>query len=572
MDPNAKSQVIERLKIAQDVLVTVSNNPSVDQLAAAIGLTLMLNKLGKHATAVFSGDIPSVLEFLKPGDTLETNTDSLRDFIISLDKAKADKLRYKVEENVVKIFITPYKTSLSDQDLNFSQGDFNVDVVMALGVEDRDNIDQAIMSHGRILHDATVIGVMAGNNPIDLGSINWQEPNASSLCEMLVSISEAFGGGLIDNQMATAFLTGIVAETDRFSNERTTSKVMTMSAQLMAAGANQQLIASELKPVYIEDDKDVEIYNPDYKTDTKEEAVVEQQSPNEATIPLHPKEGYTGPVYHEHKPNESASDIHIDKEGTLKNEANLASTVDDIQQNSAEADQQPLPDEFDTPVEEAAVEDGNTKGLDYSKYLTSPPESGGLFTASDKDEILEPAIDPLSVLPPSPATSVDDSPDIIHPKAKQVPKPKADKHASIVKGSAGLNRTSKFDPSLYQKPLGEPIDTNSPLGPNVLENESLAAIERSVNSFEHPTGNGLDADAARQAVENAVNSPDYAPAPPRPIDALNAQIMTELNDNQPPPSIPPPLVPSFSDNKNTKQSNSNSDQDSADTQFPPIFK
>src|SRR5580692_3524546 len=131
---NPKQQVIERLKQANNVLVTVRSNPSVDQLAACIGLTLMLNKIGKHATAVFSGEIPSTIEFLKPEATLEKNTDSLRDFIIALDKSKADKLRYKVEDNVVRIFITPYKTSIGQEDLEFSEGDFNVDVVIALGV------------------------------------------------------------------------------------------------------------------------------------------------------------------------------------------------------------------------------------------------------------------------------------------------------------------------------------------------------------------------------------------------------------------------------------------------------
>src|SRR3954469_23325844 len=129
-----KQQLIERLKAANNILVTVSRNPSVDQLAALLGLTLLLNKFDKHAAAVFSGQVPSTIEFLKPEDTLEKNTDSLRDFIIALDKSKADKLRYKVEDQVVRIFITPYKTSLSEKDLEFSQGDFNVDVVVALGV------------------------------------------------------------------------------------------------------------------------------------------------------------------------------------------------------------------------------------------------------------------------------------------------------------------------------------------------------------------------------------------------------------------------------------------------------
>ena len=244
-----QQQVIERLRTAVNVLVTVSNSPTVDQLAAAIGFTLTLNKLGKHATAVFSGDVPSTLEFLKPEATIEKNTDSLRDFIVSLDKSKADKLRYKVEENIVKIFITPYRTSLTEKDLNFSQGDFNVDAVVALGVTEREQLDQAIISHGRILHDATVITLSAGSNVTTLGVINWQDPSASSLCEMLVGVGDALQPGSLDNQIATAYLTGIVSQTERFRNEKTTPKIMSMSAQLMAAGANQQLIASSLEQV-----------------------------------------------------------------------------------------------------------------------------------------------------------------------------------------------------------------------------------------------------------------------------------------------------------------------------------
>ena len=249
MDAPAKQQIVERVKQANNILVTVSSNPTVDQLAALIGLTLLLNKMDKHATAVFSGKVPSTIEFLQPEKTIETNTDSLRDFIISLDKSKADKLRYKVEDQVVRIFITPYRTSLSEKDLVFSQGDFNVEVVVALGIKERSQIDQAITAHGRILHDATIISINTnGGRAADIGQINWQEPTASSLSEMLVSISEAFGAGLIDNQIATSFLTGIVAETERFSNTKTSPKVMTMSAQLMAAGANQQLIVSKLEP------------------------------------------------------------------------------------------------------------------------------------------------------------------------------------------------------------------------------------------------------------------------------------------------------------------------------------
>ncbi|HXE10249.1 MAG TPA: hypothetical protein VN554_02375, partial [Verrucomicrobiae bacterium] len=243
---DAKQQLIDKLQSSNNILVTVSRNPSVDQLASCIGLTLLLNKQGKHAAAVFSGKVPSTLEFLKPDDTLEKNTDSLRDFIISLDKAKADKLRYKVEEDVVRIFITPYRTSLSEDDLEFSEGDFNVDVVVALGVKQQQDLDQAITAHGRILHDATVTSI---NTTADggLGSINWNDAHASSLSELVTDLAQALDAKLLDEQIATALLTGIVSETGRFSNDKTSSQTMSASAALMSAGANQQLVATKLE-------------------------------------------------------------------------------------------------------------------------------------------------------------------------------------------------------------------------------------------------------------------------------------------------------------------------------------
>lgn len=243
-----KQQIVEKIKSCTNILVTVSRNPTVDDLSAAIGLTAMLNNMGKHATSIFSGIIPPAISFLEPDKVFEESADSLRDFIIALDKEKADHLRYKIEGDVVKIFITPYRTTITDADLQFSQGDFNVELVIALGVADQQNLDNAISAYGQIIKDVTIATFSSGENVSQLGTLDWHDDQASSLCEMITSISESLKTDkqLLDKQISTALLTGIVFATDRFSNLRTTSKVMTMAAQLMAAGADQQLIAAKL--------------------------------------------------------------------------------------------------------------------------------------------------------------------------------------------------------------------------------------------------------------------------------------------------------------------------------------
>jgi len=241
------NELILKIKAANNILVSVNRDPSLDQLAACIALTLFINKLNKHGSGVFSGQVPDTIDFLKPDKTLEKNTNSLRDFIISLSKDKADKLRYKPDGDKVKIFITPYRTSISEADLEFSQGDFNVDLVLVLGAVTKQDLDQAITVNERILHDASVVTINTTHNS-DLGAINILDPESSSLCELVAYICIKIDQSLLDEQIATALLTGIVAETERFSNQKTTANTLSISSSLLASGANQKLVADQLTP------------------------------------------------------------------------------------------------------------------------------------------------------------------------------------------------------------------------------------------------------------------------------------------------------------------------------------
>lgn len=246
-ESGVKQQIVDNIQTVDTILVTVGSNPSVDELSAALGLTMYLNDLGKHATAVVSGALPPAINFLEPEKTFESSVDSLRDFVIALDKEKADHLRYKVEGDVVKIFITPYKTVITSKDLEYSQGDYNVEMVIGLGVTDQDHLDKALAAHGKIFHDAVVATI--GTEPSTLGTIDWVEESASGLSEIAASLTESLQSAEkpMTPQVASALLTGVVAVTERFSNDKTTSQTMSVSAILMSAGANQQLIASKLR-------------------------------------------------------------------------------------------------------------------------------------------------------------------------------------------------------------------------------------------------------------------------------------------------------------------------------------
>ena len=133
----ALQEILNRITQVNNILITVKANPSVDELAAALGLTIALDHSGKHSTVVFSGKVPDVMSFLNPEKIIEKDVHSLRDFIISLNKDKADKLRFAKDGEIVKIYITPYKSTITSKDLGYGEGDFNVELVLAIGINQR---------------------------------------------------------------------------------------------------------------------------------------------------------------------------------------------------------------------------------------------------------------------------------------------------------------------------------------------------------------------------------------------------------------------------------------------------
>jgi nanoRNase/pAp phosphatase (c-di-AMP/oligoRNAs hydrolase) len=582
-------QLAEKLKNANNVLVTVGRNPSVDGLSALLGLGLIINKEGKHSAAVFSGVVPSTIDFLKPEETLEKNTDSLRDFIIALDKSKADKLRYKVENDVVRIFITPYKTSISQDDLDFSQGDFNVDLVIALGVNKQEDLDEAITSHGRILHDATVVSInIKSDGQGDIGNINWAEPQASSLSEMVSELAQMMDPTLLDEQIATALLTGIVSETDRFSNEKTSSKTMEISSKLMAAGANQQLVATKLQePV----------------ATPKSQETNNEQNQETGTGENKPKSN-DGTLEIEHQ-----TDAH-ETEGEDK-----ADKKNDDHEPAPNLELPPIKEESESNEDKNDEKPNNLSSLSPgSKIMTEPPTLGGTLTANSSQEDMEPSTDPLSLPDVDPPKLFGDKPKVDLPELEELdetpsapppitpspppeftlspPTPQATSKledillppapvvepalspltstalppftppAPPVLPTAALPPTPALNtmtppPSAWVTPTSPTPLSDNPLIPNesksntkpsdpkqlfIDEDGTLSQLEEAVDSphLNNQSAQKKDVATAREEIDKALSSSTSTP-PPAPITALNAQPLgPELHPSQ---SSPPPVPP-----------------------------
>ena len=246
IDPeNVITKVAEKIEHSTNILIALSKDPNVDEISAAIALAFILDQQKKHVTAIYSGQTPNALEFLRPEKTFQKDTSSLQDFIIALNKSKADHLIYQVEGDYVKILITPYKGQIKKEDLEYSYSDYNVDLVIVFNVNAGSEIDSALSEYGRIMHDATAINITS-NVPGHFADLEWSDPSKSSVCEMVYDLLNELDIDQIPQEVATALLTGILSATDRFLNNRTKPTTMAVASKLMEAGADQQLISSNI--------------------------------------------------------------------------------------------------------------------------------------------------------------------------------------------------------------------------------------------------------------------------------------------------------------------------------------
>lgn len=242
-----KQQTSEAIRQAESILVITGQRPSIDQVASTLALGAVLRKFGKKVTTVISDEIPAGARFL-PQTYLEHNLDGLRDFIVQvgLNHGEVDKLKYVVEDGQLKIHISPFAGSFSAEDVSYSYGDFHYDLIIVLGVASYARLDKVFAQNQAVLQHIPIANIDYHRSNEQYGAINLIEPNAAGLGEILVALSESLQTGLIDQPIATTLLAGIMASTDRFTATHTTSKALTVAAQMMAMGADQQTVVRGL--------------------------------------------------------------------------------------------------------------------------------------------------------------------------------------------------------------------------------------------------------------------------------------------------------------------------------------
>lgn len=251
MELTPKQQVVNILRSKQKFLLYTHKSPDGDAVGSLLALFLSLKKLNKEAMAICNDAAPTIFSYLSDVGVIKQEFNGSRDFVISVDtsKIKADKLLYKTRDNFIDIIITPENGQFDQGMVSFPSGNFQYEAIIVLDATDLERLGSIYEKNAEAFYELPVVNIDHHSANSHYGKINLVDITATSTSEILVSVLEALAGDpkFIDEQIATALLTGIIADTNSFQNANTTPKSLTVAAQLVAAGAHQQDI---IKNVY----------------------------------------------------------------------------------------------------------------------------------------------------------------------------------------------------------------------------------------------------------------------------------------------------------------------------------
>lgn len=246
---NQNQQVFEQIKKANNILITFNRVWNGDAVASALAFYLILKRLDKNveiAAEKFSQS--DLYNFLPSYGKIQDSLDNLRKFIISLDisDAKVDKIKYKLEEKTLDFIISPRDGFFTHEDIQSRSGDFKYDLVITLDTPDLEALGSIYDNDTEFFYQTPIINVDHHSNNEEYGQINCVELTSIATSEILFNLFSNYSRDLIDEDIATCLLAGIIAKTRSFKTQNITPQSLAISSQLVSMGARREEIVTRL--------------------------------------------------------------------------------------------------------------------------------------------------------------------------------------------------------------------------------------------------------------------------------------------------------------------------------------
>jgi hypothetical protein len=244
MDNATFSKIKDLILKNQDVAVIVGQNPSLDEMAAGLGMYLVLAQMGKNATIASSTNPTVALSSLVGIDKVQRNvgvSGDTGDLTVSFPyrEGEIDKVSYTLDNGFLNIVVKAGEKGLSFQqsDVTFKRDGKAPTLVFFIGVPRLADVSSIYTPSA----ETTIVNIDNKPENEKYGTIAVTDTKWSSVSEQVADFVTLLEPQIeLDADTAQNLLDGIDFATEDFTSPRTSYLAFEVAGILMKKGATRQ--------------------------------------------------------------------------------------------------------------------------------------------------------------------------------------------------------------------------------------------------------------------------------------------------------------------------------------------
>jgi len=252
-----EEQFFKEVNKAKNVLISFSVDFNGDAIASSLALYWLLTKMGKQVNIVADSSLSQsseqissekLFKFLPGFSNIKNNIDNVRKFIVSLDisNTKVDQIKYTLEKDNLNFIVSPKQGFFTDKDISTRTSGFKYDLIITVDAMDLESLGKTYDNNVEFFYKTPIINIDHHASNEEFGQINLINLNAVASSEIIFNIFKSQTVDLIDEDIATCLLAGIIYKSRSFKTPNLTPKTLLSTSQLINLGANREEIINNL--------------------------------------------------------------------------------------------------------------------------------------------------------------------------------------------------------------------------------------------------------------------------------------------------------------------------------------
>ena len=246
-----EEQIFNQIKKTQNILIVFKQDFNGDSIASSLALFSILQKLDKKVKIVTSKSSESnafkKFNFLPELNQISNDLKGSDKFIISLDikKTAVENIKYELKDDKLNFIINPQNGRFSTEDVSAKQ-DIDHDLIIALDTPNLNSLGKIYNDNIDFFNSTPIINIDHRSQNENFGQINLIEISKSSVCEILFYLLYKNHANLINEDIATCLLCGIISKTRNFKTLNILPDTLASTAKLISLKGRREEIISHL--------------------------------------------------------------------------------------------------------------------------------------------------------------------------------------------------------------------------------------------------------------------------------------------------------------------------------------